>query len=115
MEHPYNNYSVRQKRKWLDPRVALLESSRNSARAKGLDHLLKKSDIIIPEHCPVFGYKLKAGGTDFNSMSLDRLDNDIGYLVGNVNVVSMKANRLKSNASIEELEKLLSYMKLNQK
>jgi hypothetical protein len=37
------------------------------------------------------------------SPSLDRIDNNKGYIKGNVEVISWKANIMKSNASPEEL------------
>jgi UDP-N-acetylenolpyruvoylglucosamine reductase len=38
-----------------------------------------------------------------NAPSLDRIDSARGYVPGNVQVVSHKANTMKSNASTEEL------------
>jgi hypothetical protein len=51
-----------------------------------------------------------------NSPSLDRINNNLGYVPGNVIVVSDRANRIKNNATIEELEKIVNYYKnkLNQ-
>jgi hypothetical protein len=51
------------------------------------------------------------GKFSHSSYSLDRIDSDKGYVKGNVQVISYRANMLKSNASIEELEKVLNWMK----
>ena len=40
------------------------------------------------------------------SPALDRLDNAKGYVKGNVVVISYKANRMKSNATIDEIVRL---------
>lgn len=43
------------------------------------------------------------------SPTLDRIVPSRGYVVGNVAVISMRANRLKSDASVAELQALVSY------
>jgi len=45
--------------------------------------------------------------------TLDRINNDLGYIKGNVEVISAKANRLKNNGTIEDFELILQYMKKN--
>ena len=43
----------------------------------------------------------------FNSnKKCSRIDNGKGYIVGNVIVVSFRANTIKSNATVEELERV---------
>ena len=75
------------------------------AKANGREFTIKVSDVVIPEFCPYFGLKLEFA-TDLqapNSPSLDRIDNSKGYVPGNVEVISVKANRLKSALSTEEM------------
>jgi hypothetical protein len=43
-------------------------------------------------------------------MSLDRVDNDKGYITGNVRVISRKANLMKSSLTIDILKKLIKYI-----
>lgn len=43
------------------------------------------------------------------SPSLDRIDPKGGYTIGNVAVICVRCNRLKSNGTPEDLEKLLRY------
>jgi len=61
----------------------------------------------------VLGIKLhKAVGVfAHHSPSLDRVVPNLGYVKGNVHVISWRANSLKKNATIEELEKIIQYMK----
>lgn len=61
----------------------------------------------IPEVCPVFG--LPFGG-NIGGPSLDRVDNSKGYVPGNVQWISTRANRLKSNATAAELVAIVNYM-----
>lgn len=45
------------------------------------------------------------------SPTLDRIVPEKGYVKGNVAVISHKANRIKNNGSLEELEAVVSYTK----
>jgi len=109
---------ARRKKMANDSRIARMASlgesyikamlSRCKARAvlKGLEFNLTIDDIYIPEYCPILNVKLelneKQGGGN-NSPALDRIDNSKGYIKGNVQVISSKANRIKSDATIEEV------------
>ena len=61
---------------------------------------------VFPEYCPYLGIKLDytygKGSIKENSPSFDRIDCNKGYTKYNVEIVSHKANTMKSNASIEE-------------
>lgn len=60
---------------------------------------------ITPEVCPVFGVVLSMaeGTAQDSSPSLDRMDPVKGYVKGNVQVISNKANMMKQNASRDDL------------
>jgi len=88
----------------------------------GVDFELTHEDIKFPDVCPVLGIKLSLHRTkedrqrlgcqpNLNAPSIDRLDNNKGYTKENVRFISMRANRLKSNASFEEIEALYNWMK----
>lgn len=66
----------------------------------------------MPTVCPVFGIPIDTvyGTPAANRPSLDRVDNTKGYVVGNVMVISWRANTRKSDMSISELRALLAYM-----
>lgn len=86
------------------------------ARAKkNLDFDLEMTDVVIPEVCPILGIKLernigKLSGSQ-NSPSVDRIDNTKGYVKGNIQVISLRANVMKSDASPEELRKFANWIK----
>lgn len=61
--------------------------------------------------CPILGVPLVMGkGKDPNGASLDRIIPELGYVQGNVAVISTRANWLKSNATMEELQAILNWM-----
>lgn len=64
------------------------------------------------DQCPVLGIPLDytaSGKGVHNSASLDRSDSTKGYVLGNVKVISLRANLLKRDASLEELIRLGEY------
>ena len=91
---------------------AMLSSARSRARSKNLDFNIDVSDIELPEVCPLLGIPLSinASNKEF-SYSLDRIDSSKGYVRGNVWVISDRANRLKNNATLEELDMLVTNLK----
>ena len=61
--------------------------------------------VIIPTVCPVLDVRLVIGeGRLPESPSLDRINPNKGYVVGNCRVISDKANRLKSNLDLVALK-----------
>ena len=71
---------------------------------------LNTSDVTIPEFCPIFGVKLVSGATN-NSYSIDKIIPSLGYIKENVIIVSLRVNRIKSDASLKELKKLYEFYK----
>lgn len=92
----------------------LFNGAKIRAKAKGLPFDLELTDVIIPKTCPVLGIPLKWSDKITNETpSIDRLVPEKGYIKSNCMVISMKANRLKNNASKEELEAILRYVSGN--
>lgn len=83
------------------------------ARKQGVPFALTPEDIVFPESCPVLGIPLfftDNSRTD-NTPTLDRVIPEKGYTPENVRVISWRANKLKSNGTLEELEKIVAYIK----
>jgi hypothetical protein len=95
---------------------AIFASAKARAKKNNLEFSIKLEDIVIPSKCPVLGLELKrsSGGRTPGSPSIDRIDNLKGYTKSNISIISWRANTVKWNASIEELESILNYMKENQ-
>ncbi len=91
-------------------------NARNRARRKGLPFEIELDDIEIPTHCPALGIELISGGEggrgpNRNSPSLDRIIPELGYVKGNIVVVSYKANTMKNDATVEELLRVAEFYK----
>jgi hypothetical protein len=102
-------------RRYLDEhRVEqLLANAYNRAIAKGVPFSLTKADVVIPEVCPVLGIPLRTGKRGFsdNSPTLDRVVPSLGYVPGNIAVISGRANMIKRDATADELERIAAWMR----
>lgn len=92
--------------------LVILQRAKYRARRLKIEFDLTQGSIIVPKTCPVLGIPLFFGrpgknGPLPNSPSLDRIDPTKGYVRGNVRVISNRANTLKCDASLEELELVL--------
>ena len=96
-----------------DPRRLLLTKAKVRAKEYGLPITIVLNDIVIPTHCPVLGIKLEPGvGTPHGaSPTIDRFKPELGYIPGNITVVSARANTLKGTGTLEEHEKIAAWMR----
>ena len=74
-----------------------------------ISNLLKNAGNI----CPVLGVKmttteLGSGDTDY-SPSFDRVYPQKGYIKGNIVIISNKANRIKTDATVDEIRKVTDF------
>lgn len=77
---------------------------------------------ICPDVCPALGidllYPVEVGSkraANERSPSVDRFDPKHGYVVGNVFVISNRANILKRDATADELSRVVSWMQSAQR
>lgn len=92
----------------------MLNRASQRARKSGLECTIRTDDIKIPETCPILGMPLihhvgSPGGKP-NSPALDRIDNELGYVPGNVRVISHLANMMKSCANEEQLVRFAEWV-----
>lgn len=91
----------------------LLRSAKQRALKQEVPFDITISDFDIPEYCPLLNIKLvkhigdRQGGTYEDSPSIDKIIPELGYVKGNVWIISNKANRIKNNATLEELRLLV--------
>ena len=88
----------------------LLNAARARARKYGYEFDLTVDDIIMPKYCPLLGIEMfvteSRKGKKHSSFSLDRIDSSKGYVKGNVWVISMMANSMKSDSNYEDFKKM---------
>lgn len=110
---------AKQRWKERDPKNAwacsAVGGAKARARAKGLKFDLDKAYVraLCADVCPVlgtpfvwFGQKLRP-----ESPSLDRIRPDLGYVKGNVAVISQRANAIKSDAAVHEIEAVAAWLR----
>jgi hypothetical protein len=91
----------------------LLKNSRTRARKKGLPHDILLEDIVIPEFCPVFPeirLSKENSKSENDSPSLDRIRPELGYVKGNIVVMSHLANTIKSFGTAEQHRRIAEWM-----
>lgn len=103
----HRNFMDKQRR-LSNPKHWLWVSAKNRAKKRGLEFSITEEDFELPEKCPLLEIPMYKNPEEAcpNSYSLDRIDSTKGYIPGNVWVISRRANTLKNDASLEELELL---------
>ena len=98
--------------KGKDKQLHTLNAIKARAAKKGLPLNLEYDDITPPEFCPVFGFKLKrySGKAGPDSPSVDKIIPSLGYVKGNIQIISLKANMMKHDASKEDLERFAKWV-----
>lgn len=98
-----------------NPKKLMVQCAKIRADKSGVPFSITDEDFEIPEFCPILGIRLESGTKKYHdaSPSLDRKTPKLGYIPSNVVVMSFRANRLKGDGTIEELETVLSWMKQN--
>ena len=91
-----------------NPESCLLAQAKNRAKSKKIPFNIDITDIVMTDKCPVLGIEWRSGGND-TVPSLDKIDPAKGYVKGNIVVVSMRANRLKNDATPDELRRLADF------
>lgn len=104
---PSPEAAKRRRDRWeaRNPTYILWNAAKQRAKRDGLEFSLDRGDIVIPETCPLLGMPIKRGRRgDDQCPSLDRIDNSLGYVPGNVWVISWLANKMKATATKEQLD-----------
>lgn len=108
-------------RKYTDKGWAVSKHSslRESAQKRGIEFNLTLEDLLEigrPKYCKYLELELDYAATSIlpNSPSVNRIDPDLGYVKGNLEVISHKANSMLLNATRDELRLFLKNVALAQ-
>ncbi len=91
-----------------------LTKAKGRAKKMNIEFSLTLGNIPpLPTHCPALGVKLETGviGNCHNAPSLDRINSAAGYTPDNVAWISWRANRIKSDATIADLENIIQWLR----
>jgi len=97
----------------------LLEGAKVRAKRNNISCTLTVDELLglypVDNMCPVLNIPLFWGtsgkGNRNNSPSLDRINPKGDYVKENICIISWRANMLKSDATVEEIQALYYYMK----
>lgn len=104
---------LRRKYREKNPARSIFLHAKRRAIKRGIPFTIVEDDVMVPEFCPVLNIPIVIGVKVFGpgSPTLDRLCPDKGYEPGNVAVISFRANMIKNDASIKELEQVVAWMR----
>jgi len=98
----------------------LLQTAKARAKQRDLVFNITEADLMpLPTRCPVLNIELQYGGLRGKNLrsrdkwalaSLDRRDNSKGYVPGNVLVISLRANMLKSDGTAADHRAIAEWM-----
>jgi hypothetical protein len=105
-------------RKKNDPWNDKLRHAKIRADEAGLPFDIDRDylDSIKVTYCPALGLVLKYtenSRIQDDSATIDRIIPELGYVKGNVQILSYKANRMKSNATSDELAAFANWILRN--
>ena len=100
------------------PQYFLYFEAKKRAKERNIEFDINLQDLFVPEKCPILDVKLipnKNGkfAAD-NSPSIDRKDSSKGYVKGNIQIISFRANNIKGDGTLEEFKLIRDYIKKHQ-
>lgn len=103
------------------PWYRLWAGARSRAKKGNYPFSIEQGDVkelmFNLDYCPALGIKInwEADKLEDNSPTLDKIVPELGYVKGNIAVISAKANRIKSNATADDIGKVYCWLKKQKK
>ena len=88
-----------------NPRGKICVNAANNAKKNGCNFDIISEDIILVKRCPILDIELDYNNNKIcdNSPSIDKIIPSLGYVENNIQIISVLANKMKSNATPEQL------------
>src|ERR1700675_389529 len=83
---------------------------RERAIEKGIPFNLDLEDCQPPACCSVFGTPFKVGLPWYQRASIDRVKPELGYVKGNIRIISQLANSIKSTANSTQIRAVADWL-----
>ena len=87
----------------------MVKRAKDRAKLKNVEFNITWEDIEYVDICPIleiplnWGETSNEGGRNIDTPSLDRINPSLGYIKGNVKIISTLANMMKSSANREQI------------
>ena len=111
IERKANWYQTKMSTITKEDRLKLMvKRAKNRAILKEVPFNITWEDIEYVEYCPIleillnWGETSNEGGRNIDTPSLDRINPKLGYIKGNVKIISTLANMMKSSASTKQIK-----------
>lgn len=92
----------------------LWQIAKARAKERGVPFSIEPSDIVIPDTCPILNIPLVfhtgIKGGDVDSPTLDRIVPELGYVKGNIGVMSLRANAIKNCFGVNVFKAIVEYI-----
>lgn len=119
--HPGKSAEYRHRARVKDPCGPLAVAIRARCKERGIVCTITAAHLrplfASATHCPVLGVPLNQRvngvyvGHPAYHPTVDRLRPREGYVPGNIAILSARANRLKDDATLEEMERMVAWLK----
>ena len=104
------NYRSRGSR-WLNATTHTVKKRARAANVRCDIAAVRAALLSAPSHCPILGFELTVGaGFKDSSTTVDRFKPELGYVESNITVISLLANRIKTNATAEQVRAVANWM-----
>lgn len=108
----YKKWGERQTTDLYNAQREKFRRKKANATRIGWEWSIDFGELLWPTYCPILGLEIDyyAETRQENSCSFDRIDNGKGYVIGNVQIISWRANRIKNDGTAEEHFRIAQYL-----